>query len=79
MRMICLQFGLFDTFNQLFNQARINYARMTKQDESALQHNTRAQHFTAGLAAGLFAKLSTHPLDVAKKRYQIAGLQRSLR
>ena len=28
---------------------------------------------------GLLAKLATHPLDVAKKRYQVAGLQRSLR
>ena len=25
------------------------------------------------------SKLATHPLDVVKKRYQVAGLQRSLR
>jgi solute carrier family 25 thiamine pyrophosphate transporter 19 len=37
------------------------------------------QYFTCGLLAGLLAKLSTHPLDVAKKRYQVAGLQRSLK
>ena len=33
--------------------------------------------FACGLAAGTLAKLATNPLDVAKKRYQIAGLQRS--
>lgn len=33
--------------------------------------------FACGLAAGTLAKLVTNPLDVAKKRYQIAGLQRS--
>lgn len=38
----------------------------------------RIQNFTCGLAAGLVAKLTTHPLDVAKKRFQVAGLQRSL-
>lgn len=40
---------------------------------------TRLQHFTCGLAAGLLAKLASHPLDVAKKRFQVAGLPRSLR
>jgi solute carrier family 25 thiamine pyrophosphate transporter 19 len=38
----------------------------------------RLRYFACGLAAGLAAKLATHPLDVAKKRYQVAGLQRSL-
>ena len=38
-----------------------------------------AAFFVAGLAAGLAAKLVSHPLDVVKKRYQVAGLQRSLR
>jgi solute carrier family 25 thiamine pyrophosphate transporter 19 len=41
--------------------------------------NKRVQTFTCGLAAGLIAKLGSHPLDVAKKRYQVAGLPRSLR
>ena len=36
-------------------------------------------HFAAGLVAGMCAKLASHPLDVVKKRYQVAGLQRSLR
>lgn len=38
-----------------------------------------AQAFWCGLAAGMLAKLGTHPLDVAKKRFQVAGLQRSAR
>lgn len=36
-----------------------------------------ATRFICGLAAGTAAKLATHPLDVAKKRYQVAGLARS--
>lgn len=36
-----------------------------------------ATRFLCGLAAGTAAKLATHPLDVAKKRYQVAGLARS--
>lgn len=35
------------------------------------------QHLVCGLASGLLAKLATHPLDVAKKRVQVAGLARS--
>jgi solute carrier family 25 thiamine pyrophosphate transporter 19 len=45
----------------------------------AVLDNKRVQTFTCGLAAGLIAKLGSHPLDVAKKRYQVAGLPRSLR
>jgi len=33
--------------------------------------------FLCGLASGFIAKFATHPLDVVKKRYQVAGLQRS--
>ena len=29
------------------------------------------QQFVFGLAAGTFAKLATHPLDVCKKRFQV--------
>lgn len=36
----------------------------------------QVQHFTCGLLAGLCAKLATHPLDVAKKRYQVSGRRR---
>jgi hypothetical protein len=49
------------------------------QPPSPLWHDVRLANFVCGLAAGLVAKLVTHPLDVAKKRYQVAGLQRSLR
>lgn len=37
--------------------------------------NRRLQAFTCGLAAGLLAKLGSHPLDVAKKRYQVRALE----
>ena len=47
-------------------------------DENML-YDARMAHFTCGLLAGLCAKMATHPLDVAKKRFQVAGLQRSLR
>lgn len=37
----------------------------------------KLQAFTCGLLAGLVAKLTSHPLDVAKKRYQVGcGLSR---
>ncbi|KXZ44653.1 hypothetical protein GPECTOR_64g147 [Gonium pectorale] len=45
---------------------------------TGVQHS-RLQAFCCGLLAGLLAKLASHPLDVAKKRYQVAGLKRSLR
>jgi len=35
------------------------------------------EKFCAGFAAGLLAKSAIHPLDVVKKRFQVAGLQRS--
>lgn len=38
----------------------------------------RLANFLCGLMAGVASKLASHPLDVAKKRYQVAGLQRSL-
>ncbi len=50
-----------------------------QQHGAPLWHDPRLSSFVCGLAAGLCAKLATHPLDVAKKRYQVAGLQRSLR
>jgi solute carrier family 25 thiamine pyrophosphate transporter 19 len=37
------------------------------------------EKFCAGFAAGLLAKSAIHPLDVVKKRFQVAGLQRSTR
>lgn len=35
--------------------------------------------FIKCVCEGVVGKLTTHPLDVVKKRYQVAGLQRSLR
>ena len=32
-------------------------------------------HFLCGLAAGALAKMATHPLDVAKKRFQVGALR----
>ncbi|KAI3429728.1 hypothetical protein D9Q98_010043 [Chlorella vulgaris] len=68
-----LQFGLFDAFNKACDRAR---ARMdpARADDPA----SGLQIFACGLAAGMLAKLATHPLDVAKKRFQVAGLQRSV-
>ena len=37
------------------------------------------ERFVCGLCAGTLAKLTTHPLDVAKKRFQVAGLPRDAR
>ncbi|KAG2424069.1 hypothetical protein HYH02_015248 [Chlamydomonas schloesseri] len=53
-------------------------AAAAERSASGLQ-SSRLQAFACGLVAGLVAKLVTHPLDVAKKRYQVAGLQRSLK
>ncbi len=39
--------------------------------------SSRTQAFVCGLVAGLVAKLVTHPLDVAKKRYQVGGRGRA--
>ena len=38
---------------------------------------TGFQQFLCGLAAGTLAKLSTHPLDVCKKRFQVLCAARS--
>ncbi len=42
----------------------------------ASEHSSASslQHFMCGLAAGTLAKLATHPLDVAKKRFQVHTL-----
>ncbi len=41
------------------------------QRASEHQAASTLQHFMCGLVAGTVAKLATHPLDVAKKRYQV--------
>lgn len=66
-----LQFGLYDAFNKGLNEKTTFLG-----DES---HGHALKAFVAGLCSGTIAKLGTHPLDVAKKRYQVAGLARSTR
>ena len=39
------------------------------------QGRERMDRFLCGLAAGMVAKLGTHPLDVAKKRFQVRRAQ----
>lgn len=63
-----LQFGLYDGLNRACDARRARGQRSVPVD---------MQHLLCGLAAGLAAKLATHPLDVAKKRVQIAGLARA--
>jgi solute carrier family 25 (mitochondrial thiamine pyrophosphate transporter), member 19 len=47
-------------------------------ERSGSRGENALQAFACGLASGVIAKLGTHPLDVAKKRFQVAGLQRSV-
>lgn len=61
-----LQFGLYDAFLKVAN--RIDHG----------DNNRTLKNFFSGLAAGTLAKLGTHPLDVVKKRFQVAGLERSV-
>jgi solute carrier family 25 (mitochondrial thiamine pyrophosphate transporter), member 19 len=87
-----LQFGLYDGLTKAAdrraaerggrNKARRNgYSSSKNRDDESEQVVTTtadaATRFLCGLAAGTAAKLATHPLDVAKKRYQVAGLARS--
>lgn len=89
-----LQFGLYDAFNKHWDTARHSAALQGRRkrarqagqaqlagDEVQVDAGAASswQQFVCGLAAGTVAKLATHPLDVVKKRYQVAGLQRSLR
>ena len=76
-----LQFGLYDIFTTLYDRAdraegsrsQADTGRRTKVDWSYLA----SKPFLCGLASGFIAKFATHPLDVVKKRYQVAGLTRS--
>jgi len=64
-----LQFGLYDVFLRLMDTASAG-----KEGD----RNRAMENFICGLGAGTIAKLGTHPLDVAKKRFQVAGLERSI-
>lgn len=61
-----LQFGLYDAFLKMANKI------------DSGDNNRTLKNFFSGLAAGTLAKLGTHPLDVVKKRFQVAGLERSM-
>lgn len=80
-----IQFGMYDALNLAWTANRHNMPWQRHsvvalaEGEKAVPHSTRFQNFTCGLVAGIVSKLLTHPLDVAKKRYQVAGLPRSLR
>ncbi|GAB4822585.1 hypothetical protein N2152v2_009631 [Parachlorella kessleri] len=69
-----LQFGLYDALMKFYSQVRCALLH-----ESPEAPPSGFQSFMCGLAAGTLAKLGSHPLDVAKKRYQVAGLARSAR
>eukprot|EP00887_Chlorella_sp_A99_P003958 scaffold11.g3958.t1 len=79
-----LQFGLYDMLMRAYTDARVKLERQrrgaglppARRDSTS---PTSLQCFLCGLAAGTLAKLGTHPLDVVKKRYQVAGLPRSTR
>jgi len=72
-----LQFGLYEAFNNVVDNA-LQDLREKKGPKSWTPPGA-LQPFVCGLLAGTLAKLGTHPLDVVKKRYQIAGLQRSVK
>ncbi|CAG9463524.1 unnamed protein product [Pedinophyceae sp. YPF-701] len=73
-----LQFGLYDVLNraaQNFEMAKVDKSGPT----TGVSKGKPVVQFLCGLAAGVCSKVVTHPLDVVKKRYQVAGLRRSLR
>ena len=67
-----LQFGLYDVFSRAWSEACDRRGASTAAFRDV-------GPFVSGLAAGLCSKFATHPLDVAKKRYQVAGLVRAAR
>lgn len=69
-----LQFGLYDVFNNMADGMRGIRGKEKEGDKLS-----SFQSFLCGLAAGTLAKIGTHPLDLVKKRFQVAGLQRSAR
>lgn len=72
-----LQFGLYDAFRRALDLSHTENKKTNRSFHS--QASVSLQAFFCGLAAGTLAKLGTHPLDVAKKRFQVAGLRRSFR
>lgn len=72
-----LQFGLYDTLNTMADTLRVQSYESSSNANTRQPRRPAMQTFLCGLAAGTVAKLGTHPLDVAKKRFQVAGLARS--
>ncbi|GLT99139.1 hypothetical protein SLE2022_166030 [Rubroshorea leprosula] len=70
-----LQFGTYDTF-KCWTMAwkRLRYSKTSS--SSADAYLSSSQLFLCGFASSTLAKLVCHPLDVVKKRFQIAGLAR---
>jgi len=74
-----MQFGLYDIFNTGMTEMRYRALSSMPWQRPRPKEEIRpnaVQQFLCGLLAGTCAKLSTHPLDVAKKRFQIVGLVR---
>eukprot|EP00884_Botryococcus_braunii_P003139 jgi/Botrbrau1/12826/Bobra.20_1s0016.1 len=72
-----VQFGMYDVCKSMY---RSRFRKDGSQEgESGLEAAGRdlVPNFICGFASGTLAKLCTHPLDVAKKRFQIAGLERA--
>eukprot|EP00210_Caulerpa_lentillifera_P001525 g1463.t1 len=67
-----IQFAAYDYFHNTLDDFK-DLIGITKTKRTALEN------FICGLGAGIVGKFTTHPLDVIKKRYQVAGLKRSLR
>ncbi|UPR02549.1 mitochondrial substrate carrier protein [Chloropicon primus] len=77
-----LQFGLYDIFTAAYD--RHVHAAVGSPSEGGTGKKVAvdwsylvSKPFVCGLASGFIAKFATHPLDVVKKRYQVAGLKRS--
>uniref|UniRef100_A0A0C9QN63 TSA: Wollemia nobilis Ref_Wollemi_Transcript_19029_1329 transcribed RNA sequence n=1 Tax=Wollemia nobilis TaxID=56998 RepID=A0A0C9QN63_9CONI len=69
-----LQFGSYDTFKRWIKAW--NQGNLVQKGVHGDDSLTSTQLFLSGLAAGTFAKVVCHPLDVVKKRFQVEGLKR---
>lgn len=70
-----LQFGSYEALKSALQSRRA--AASGAAPDASLPALSAFDKFCAGVAAGSAAKLALHPLDVAKKRLQVAGLARS--
>ncbi|KAK3271513.1 hypothetical protein CYMTET_20143 [Cymbomonas tetramitiformis] len=66
----------FGTYDLLKSGIQASHRTIFKEDE-AVYEVTPAEKFVCGLISGAIAKSLIHPLDVVKKRMQIAGLKRN--